>query len=224
MSLNVSVTFKDEIESYNEMQKIENKLNSDLGYLYWKKYIAGAFWANISTPINLTITILTAIMSGQATTNNLIPQNIYINISITTLLLSTLNTFFKPHSQMSQNIDIMKTWYDYGNQFEKIYYSENTDLDDYKRRLEEYKKLYIEINKTKNAESPETQNFVTDLINYIVLNSCLKNKSNWLDMDKELIHKNKSTKTKTNINIKTVENKDIQTDIENSSVETNIAE
>ena len=63
--------------------KIENKLNSDLGYLYWKKYIAGAFWANISTPINLTITILTAIMSGQATTNNLIPQNIYINISIT---------------------------------------------------------------------------------------------------------------------------------------------
>ena len=37
-------------------------------------------------------------------------------------------------------------------------------------------------------------------------------------MDKELIHKNKSTKIKTNINIKTVENKDIQTDIENSSV------
>jgi hypothetical protein len=214
----------DDENTFYEMQRIENKLNSDLGYLWWKKYIAGAFWSNISTPINLTITILTAIMSGQATTENLIPHNIYVNISITTLLLSTLNTFFKPHSQMSQNIDIMKTWYDYGNQFEKIYYSENTDLDDYKRRLEEYKKLYIEINKTKNAESPETQNFVTDLINYIVLNSCLKNKSNWLDMDKELIHKNKSTKTKTNINIKTVENKDIQTDIENSSVETNIAE
>jgi len=212
----------DDENTFYEMQRIENKLNSDLGYLWWKKYIAGAFWSNISTPINLTITILTAIMSGQATTENLIPHNIYVNISITTLLLSTLNTFFKPHSQMSQNIDIMKTWYDYGNQFEKIYYSENTDIDDYKRRLEEYKKLYIEINKTKNAESPETQNFVTDLINYIVLNSCLKNKSNWLDMDKELIHKNKSTKTKTHI--KTVENKDIQTDIENSLIETNIAE
>ena len=181
----------DDENIFYDIQRIENKLNSDLGYLWWKKYIAGAFWSNISTPINLTITILTAIMSGQATTENLIPHNIYVNISITTLLLSTLNTFFKPHSQMSQNIDIMKTWYDYGNQFEKIYYSENTDIDDYKRRLEEYKKLYIEINKTKNAESPETQNFVTDLINYIVLNSCLKNKSNWLDMDKELIQKNK---------------------------------
>ena len=191
MSVNVSVTIKDEIEEYNEMIKIENKLNSDLGYLYWKKYIAGAFWANISTPINLTITILTAIMSGQATTNNLIPQNIYINISITTLLLSTLNTFFKPHAQMTQNIEIMKTWYEYGNQFEKIYYSECSDTDDYKRRLKEYTALYIEINKTKNGESPETQNFITDLINFIVMNSCLKHKSDWLAVDKELINKNK---------------------------------
>jgi hypothetical protein len=207
----------DDENIFFEMQRIENKLNSDLGYLWWKKYIAGAFWSNISTPINLTITILTAIMSGQATTENLIPHNMYVNISITTLLLSTLNTFFKPHSQMSQNIEIMKIWYDYGNEFEKIYYSENTDIDDYKRRLEEYKKLYIEINKTKNSESPDTQNFVTDLINYIVLNSCLKNKSNWLAMDKELLNKNKSTKTKTNIT--RVENKDIQTDIENGIVE-----
>jgi len=191
MSVSVNVTIKDEIEAYNEMIKIENKLNSDLGYLYWKKYIAGAFWANISTPINLTITILTAIMSGQATTNNLIPQNIYINISITTLLLSTLNTFFKPHAQMTQNIEIMKTWYEYGNQFEKIYYSECSDTDDYKRRLKQYTDLYIEINKTKNGESPETQNFITDLINFIVMNSCLKKKSDWLAVDKELINKNK---------------------------------
>ena len=189
--MSVSITVNDEEESFKEMQRIENKLNSDLGYLYWKKYIAGAFWANISTPINLTITILTAIMSGQATTDNLIPQNIYVNISITTLLLSTLNTFFKPHSQMTQNIEIMKTWYDYGNQFEKIYYSECSDIDDYKRRLKEYTALYIEINKTKNAESPETQNFITDLINFIVMNSCLKHKSDWLAVDKELINKNK---------------------------------
>jgi hypothetical protein len=189
--MSVSVTVKDEIETYNEMIVIENKLNSDLGYLYWKKYIAGAFWANISTPINLTITILTAIMSGQATTDNLIPQNIYINISITTLLLSTLNTFFKPHAQMTQNIEIMKTWYEFGNQFEKIYYSGCNDTDDFKRRLKEYTLLYIEINKTKNGESPETQNFITDLINFIVMNSCLKNKSDWLAVDKELINKNK---------------------------------
>ena len=130
-------------------------------------------------------------MSGQATTDNLIPQNIYINISITTLLLSTLNTFFKPHAQMTQNIEIMKTWYEFGNQFEKIYYSGCNDTDDFKRRLKEYTTLYIEINKTKNGESPETQNFITDLINFIVMNSCLKNKSDWLAVDKELINKNK---------------------------------
>ena len=46
--MSVSVSIKDEIEAYNEMIKIENKLNSDLGYLYWKKYIAGAFWETTS--------------------------------------------------------------------------------------------------------------------------------------------------------------------------------
>lgn len=207
--MSVSVTVKDEIESYNEMIVIENKLNSDLGYLYWKKYIAGAFWSNISTPINLTITILTAIMSGQATTDNLIPQNIYINISITTLLLSTLNTFFKPHAQMTQNIEIMKTWYEFGNQFEKIYYSGCNDIDDFKRRLKEYTELHIEINKTKNGESPETQNFITDLINFIVMNSCLKNKSDWLAVDKELINKNKEK-------LVGVSKDDLKDDIENN--------
>lgn len=178
-----------DLQIYEEMEKMQNKLNKDLGYQWWRKYISGAFWANISTPINLSITILTAIISGQATTNNLIPNSLYVKISIASLLLSTLNTFFKPHSQMSQNIEMMKNWYDYGIEFEKIYYSKCTDIKDCKRRLDEYTKLYIEVNKTKNSESPESQNFVTDLINYIAILTCLKNKNSWLEMDRDLIRK-----------------------------------
>ncbi len=178
-----------DLQIYEEMEKMQNKLNNDLGYQWWRKYVSGAFWSNISTPINLSITILTAIMSGQATTNNLIPNSLYVKISIASLLLSTLNTFFKPHSQMSQNIEMMKTWYDFGIEFEKIYYSKLTDIEDCKRRLDEYTKLSIEINKTKNSESPETQNFITDLINYISILTCLKNKNSWLEMDREVIKK-----------------------------------
>jgi hypothetical protein len=103
---------------------------------------------------------------------------------------------------MTQNIEIMKTWYDYGNKFEKIYYSECSDTDDYKRRLKEYTALYIEINKTKNSESPETQNF-------IVMNSCLKNKSDWLAVDKELINKNKEK-------LVGISKDDLKDDIENN--------
>ena len=77
--------------------QIKKKLNTDLGFYYWKYYIAGAFWSNIATPINLSITILSAIVSAQANTENLISTNLYKDLSIALLLLSTLNTFiFKP--------------------------------------------------------------------------------------------------------------------------------
>ena len=38
-----------------------NSLNKNIGTYWWKKYITTAFWKNISTPINLSITILTAL-------------------------------------------------------------------------------------------------------------------------------------------------------------------
>ena len=80
-------------DNYQEaMKKLEARLNKDLGFSWWKKYIAAAFWSNISTPVNLAITILTALTTGQATTSNLLSQRTYVNISIATLLLSVINT------------------------------------------------------------------------------------------------------------------------------------
>ena len=69
--------------------QLKDKLNTDLGFYYWKYYIAGAFWSNIATPINLCITILSALVSGQANTDSLLPTNIYKDLSIALLLLST---------------------------------------------------------------------------------------------------------------------------------------
>ena len=38
--------------------RFEKKLNTDLGFYFWKFYISSAFWANIVTPMNLIITFL----------------------------------------------------------------------------------------------------------------------------------------------------------------------
>jgi hypothetical protein len=53
-----------ESEKYELMIKLENKLNGELGDMWWNKYVGGAFWTNISTPINLAITILSAVTAG----------------------------------------------------------------------------------------------------------------------------------------------------------------
>ena len=60
------INIDDESNGYIE------KLNYDIGYFWWKQYVYCAFWNNISTPINLLITILTALTTGQSATNSLI--------------------------------------------------------------------------------------------------------------------------------------------------------
>jgi hypothetical protein len=49
------------ISDENFLDFLESKIDNDLGYYFWKKYIAAAFWAQISTPLNLMITIMTAL-------------------------------------------------------------------------------------------------------------------------------------------------------------------
>ena len=54
------------------MENIKEKLDKDIGFYFWKYYIAGAFWSNIATPINLCITIMSALVSAQANSDDLI--------------------------------------------------------------------------------------------------------------------------------------------------------
>lgn len=74
------------------------KLNYDIGYFWWKQYVYCAFWSNISTPINLLITILTALTTGQSATNSLISESTNTQLGITALFISIFNTFFVQHN------------------------------------------------------------------------------------------------------------------------------
>jgi hypothetical protein len=170
------------------MIDLETKINTEIGYRFWKKYVNAAFWSYISLPINLSITMMTALSTGQATTDNLLPKSLYINISLATLVISVLNTYFRPYVQMNQNIEYMNKWSVLGCQFEEIYYSENRTLEHINTRITRYENLLKSINDLKKAEILETQNFLTDSI-HLALRSCfccLKNKNSWLALDKTL--------------------------------------
>jgi hypothetical protein len=173
---------------FQYMDEIETKLNIDIGYRFWKKYVTAAFWSYISMPLNLAITMLTALSTGQAATDNLLPKSIYVNISLATLVVSALNTYFRPYVQLNQNVDYMNKWSVMGFRFEEIYYGEKKTLDHIYARLAKYEALMKDINDLKKTEILETQNFLTDSI-HLALRSCyccLKNKNSWLALDNSL--------------------------------------
>ena len=166
---------------------MESKLDIDIGYYYWKKYIASAFWSNISTPINLIITLLTAVTTAQTASNNIVSEKTSINLSITALIITALNTFFRPHTKMSSSIELMKKWIELGNDFEELYYTEHKYSVKSDFIIEKYKELQLRSNTLKESEGPDTMNWLTDLIHFISKKSCIKNYQRWLDTNKRIM-------------------------------------
>jgi hypothetical protein len=166
------------------MKTLENNLNRVLAQNWWQKYIAAAFWSNMSTPINLTIMLLTTLTTGQATTSNLLSSESFVSVSIASLILSVINTFFRPHSQMNDNLEVMRKWQSIGSKFERIYYSKNHDREDYERRLKDYARLQKEVHTLQNSPTPTSQNFFTDLIYYAVSFALVKKQRHlWVNQD-----------------------------------------
>jgi hypothetical protein len=174
---------KDDDYYYNDMCRIRDKVNKKIGYNWWKRYIAGAFWSNITTPTNLAITLLTAVTTGEAATKNLIPQSTAFAVTLTTLLISTLNTFFRPHTKMTQNLEVMHKFTEFGNRFEEIHYGTVSNSSTNKGKILLYKKLLKDINNYKNTETPENQNFLTDMIHLIARHTCIKTREVWLKVE-----------------------------------------
>ena len=178
---------------------LKGKLDRDLGFFYWKKYIAAAFWAQIATPINLMITLLTALTTAQATSPDLLSHSLYVNISVATLVITTLNTFFRPHTKMMENTEYMKKWNELGLEFEKLYYSdtENNSLsrDNCEMKIAELSALQDKMNELRKEEGPSSQNFLTDLIHILCVSTCLRRYQRWLDNDRHIMRTIAATTT-----------------------------
>lgn len=159
------------------MDSLENKIDNMIGYGWWKRYIAAAFWGNVSTPINLCITVLSALSTGQATTDTLLSKPVYIRISVATLVLTTLNTFFRPQHLMTESMKAVTVWTEFGNNFEIIKQSDMT-LDD---KLDAYRSLHKSINSYRNssASNMDLQNFLTDFLHLLARFTILRGREQW---------------------------------------------
>ena len=170
------------------MSQLKEKIDKDLGFYYWKYYIAGAFWSNIATPINLTITILSALVSGQANTDSLLSLTLYKNLSIALLLLSTVNTFLRPHIQMNENVQMKKKYDALGSEFEKIVFSNISE----NQKIKNYELIAEKIDQLRINDTPVSQNYLTDLIHIICRNTCLIEKNLWLNLLYKNSHNNET--------------------------------
>jgi len=147
------------------MQTLQSSLNLKIGTQAWKKYISAAFWNYISTPINFTITLFTALTAGQTGTQTtyLTEKQLFIMLFVS-FLLSIINTFFKLKEKAILNYDASKKYDEFGATFESIYYMPLSNESDLQNKLKKYKILQEEINKYSQKESIENVNYFTELI------------------------------------------------------------
>jgi len=164
----------DDIE--DEIKCYIDKMNKDVGFFWWKRYIYSAFWQNISTPINLSIVILTAFTTGQSATSNLISANTSTILGVVTLFLSIFNSFFKPYEQLSTNQKHLHDWAGLGEELDEIFYDKVYTIDEKLFRLKKIEKLF---KKVSNLKRTDENNFFIDLLYLIIRKTCIGGNIRW---------------------------------------------
>jgi len=115
------------------------------------------------------------------------------------------------------NLEILKKWTEFGNNFEAIYHNFPCfTLEDYNKKIEAYEDLQTIVRKYKNSLSIQNQNFVTDLLHIIVITTFLRNNDKWLDMYKNLSKDNQPPQ-KSNKKICSIRNLTMQSKQSNQS-------
>ena len=170
---------EDEISGYIE------KINNDIGYYWWKRYIYSAFWSNISTPLNLAIVVLTTLTTGQSATESLISKELATILGSVTLFISIFNSYFKPYEQLTQNQAILLDWAKLGEQFDEIYYDRVYTPIEKLGRLQNLEKLFKSVSSLKRSND---NNYCIDLLYVCIRLICIRNQIKWVvvkDMGEE---------------------------------------
>jgi len=161
---------------WGTMLSLQENLNLRIGTQTWKKYINAAFWNYISTPINFTITLFTAISAGQTGTgNNYLTQNQLFYILFISFILSIINTFFKLKDKAIMNYDSLKKYQDFGAIFERIYFTTIYNEAGLYKRYYAYLDLQTDLNTYESTGSIEHVNYITELI-YLSIKCCFENR------------------------------------------------
>ena len=159
------------------INRYSENINKDAGFYWWKRYTYSAFWSISATPINLLITIFTALTTGQTSTGTLLGNTTSTTLGITTLLLSVINTFFKPYTQLTDNQTMKEKWADIGIEFETIYYSTaHTDAE----KRSKLEKLIAHWDKVCALKKFDDNNYLIDVIFLVSKTFCIRKDILWL--------------------------------------------
>ena len=174
---------REEDEFYKkELIRLKDHLNTRIGFNYNKTWHCASFWTNISTPINLSLTLLTALLAADASsTGNLISQSQYMILSFTTMILTTINSYFKPHIRSTDVNDTLTKWIEQGHNLEGLEFS-NLNL---KAKYEGYIKLLNDTNGLIKLQASKDKNFLTDGFHSLVRWYRGNNKEKWLKEEGE---------------------------------------
>lgn len=158
-------------------RRLEDKLDKMIGFFFWKTYVAATLYANISTPINLTITIFTALMTAHSSTSSsFISSEMNMKINLVTFLVSILNSYFTPQKEFNELNEYLIKWSTLGNCFEKCIYTNNT----YEEKIANYTKLLDEANNLYKEQYLKKRNFLTDMLHTIVKFTFMDSNDRWM--------------------------------------------
>ena len=175
----------------NELAEIDReilgyikKINQTIGYYWWKQYIYSAFWNYITTPINLAITVMTALTTGENATQGLISSSTATTLGVIVLCLSLFQTFFRSNDQYNINKAELAKWSALGTKFDGLYMDKVTDDNSITRDKEKHDKLanlqelFQEISQLKRDNQ---SNVCIDFFFVCLKCMCLRNnKINWM--------------------------------------------
>jgi hypothetical protein len=151
----------------------QDVINRKIGVQSWKKYVSSILWNYITTVINFTITLLTAICTGEAASSHILNQEQTVILLFSTFVLTTTNSFFKLNEKMNLNFKEAQTYNTFGAVFEKIYYKPVLNMNDVSDKLDAYEALHDEINNQVTSESLVNQNYFSEVIYLFLINNCL---------------------------------------------------
>jgi len=140
-------------------EELKNYLDKWIGFYYNQTYYCGWFWTNVATPINLALTILTAMNAAQSSTQSFIPEGVYTILSFTTMILTTLNSYFRPNVRsIDANTRLVK-WIGLGHRLEYLVFDV---MEPGKDKFEAYKKLLVDMDDFVCVQAAQERNFITD--------------------------------------------------------------
>jgi hypothetical protein len=139
------------------VEELKNYLDFKIGYYYHESYYCSWFWTNISMPINLALTLSTALIAAQATsTGNFLSEHDYMVLSFATMILTTVNSYFKPQIKSMDSGAVLTKWVELGYKLDNLLFENKTSEELYK----EYKELFTDMHKQASSQSGN-RNFLT---------------------------------------------------------------